>query len=91
MSKLNDALGLIQRAEGSIAANADESYGEMLGNLVENFTRKLSQDFGLPVEFFEPVDPDLQDVVSDESDETSENPELTPEAERLYQEIETSI
>ena len=91
--KLNDALTLIQNAGESIANNTgDQSYCDILGSLVERFKQQLSQDLGLPIEFFEPVNPDVQqEIPADEEQQQADNPELTLEAEKLYREIETSI
>jgi len=94
---LHDALLLIQRAEASIATNKDDaSYSELLHDRVEVFKKQLSEDHHLPVEFFEPVDATMEQLV-DQTETTSdevlqpENPELTSEAAKLYEEIETSI
>jgi len=93
MVTFNDALNLIQRAEESIAANVDDSYSEILGGLVGSFKQQLSEDLGLPIDFFEPVvagEPiEIEEVPIElkAETETPENPELSSEAKKLYDDI----
>lgn len=94
---LNDALAIIQRAEDTIVSSkTDENlaYVEMLEDLVGKFKGQLSVDHELPEDFFEPVDLSKeQEIDPAPADEvlTPENPELSLDAQKLYDDIEKSL
>lgn len=96
--KLNDALGLIQRAEDSIKTSKEETaYVEQLEDLVGKFKEQLSLDHDLPLDFFTPVDftDDIPEIVDDVPAELEsnppENPELSEKSSELYNQIEMAI
>ena len=91
MVKLNDALDLIQRAEEEMKNNPDSSFVELLTGLVKLLKQQLSEDIGLPIDFFEPVaagEP-IEEIPVELEAETKapENPELSPKAQNLYDDI----
>lgn len=94
---LNDALAILQRAEDAIASstkNNNLAYVEMLEALVGKFKGQLSDDHELPEDFFEPVDfTKTQEIDPAPADEvlTPENPELSLDAQKLYDDIEKSL
>ncbi|MEI8008288.1 MAG: hypothetical protein WCI00_02335 [bacterium] len=84
---LTDALILIQCVSETISAKkADELDSSPLNELLEDFKQQLSQDMGLPLIYFSPVNPDSEKVSSDEELQ-AENPQLTPEAVHRYQDL----
>lgn len=89
--KLTDALELIQRAQESIDSNQDDVYCELLESSVKTFKHQLSKDHGLPIEFFEPVTAGQVVEEQPEGPFISEDHELTLEAVRFYEILDSSI
>lgn len=92
---LNDALNLIQVAEKEMKNNTDSSFVEVLTSLVVWLKQQLSQDLGLPMDFFEPVaagEPIEQVPIELEAEtKAPENPELSPKAQKIYDDINIGL
>lgn len=83
MKKLSDALFLIQSIEQAICDNKyDPAKVALLQDSIGNFKIRLSDDFSLPMEYFDPIDLNLQQkIFITEEIEASEEIDISEEIE----------
>lgn len=93
---LNEALGLIQRAETFTASDAEETKKTKVNDLVVVLKEQLHEDHDLPLDFLNPVDftddePDIEETIPEELAAETVNPvdpQLSDKAFNFCLEIE---